>query len=220
MTSITNPCDTKFAWVMKNFSSLQLQDCYVSVPVLIRDVKWRLFVYPEENNGDHLSLYLQVDFESMPCGWRQYTQFHLTVVNQLSEQFSVKTGTVEMLQKGESGLIRKLRNGVMIVAEVETFEAISTSQVAKISDDSEWTVLEYYSSSEEDKDDVTLVVKGFHVLESQVNQVKEMFEKHPDLASNFNFKNQNLKNVYMGILLDLIKTLSKSPKELTGQYTF
>lgn len=46
--------------------------------------------------------------------------------------------------------------------------------------------------------------------------MKEIFEKHPDLALNFNLKNQNLKNVYMGFLLDLIKTLSKSPKELTS----
>ncbi|XP_023639238.1 MATH domain and coiled-coil domain-containing protein At3g58280 isoform X2 [Capsella rubella] len=216
MTLIVNPFDKKFVWVIKNFSSLQLQDCYVSVPVLIRDVKWRLFVYPEENTGDHLSLYLQVDFASMSCGWRQYTQFHLTVVNQLSEQLSVKkVNGVEMLQRDESGLIRKLLIGLMIVAEVETFEAISTSQVANISDDSEWTVLDYYSSSEDDKEDLTVVIKGFHVLDSQVNQVKEIFEKHPDLASNLNSKNQNLKNVYMSFLLELTKTLSKSPKDFT-----
>jgi len=40
MTSIMNPCDKKFVWVIKNFSSLQLQDCYVSDPVLIHDVNW------------------------------------------------------------------------------------------------------------------------------------------------------------------------------------
>lgn len=45
--------------------------------------------------------------------------------------------------------------------------------------------------------------------------MKETFEKHPDLTSNLILKNQNLKNIYMGFLLDLIKTLSKSPKELT-----
>ncbi|KAG7561309.1 MATH/TRAF domain [Arabidopsis thaliana x Arabidopsis arenosa] len=231
MTSIMNPYDKKFVWVIKNFSSLQLQDCYVSVPVLIRDVKWRLFAYPEENNGDHLSLYLEVDFESMPCGWRQYTQFRFTVVNQISEHLSVKRegrkwfdkkapewGWEDMISLTKLNDINSgfLVNGeLMIVAEVETFEAISTSQVAAIRDDSEWTLLDYYSSSEEDKDDVTVVVKGFHVLDSQVYQVKETFEKHPDLASNLILKNQNLKNIYMGFLLDLIKTLSKSPKELT-----
>lgn len=39
MTSIMKPFDKKFVWVIKNFSSLQLQDSYVSAPVLIRDVK-------------------------------------------------------------------------------------------------------------------------------------------------------------------------------------
>jgi len=46
----------------------------------------------KKNNGDHLSLYLEVDFESLPCGWRQYTQFRFTVVNQISEHSSVKRG--------------------------------------------------------------------------------------------------------------------------------
>ncbi|KAG7634869.1 unnamed protein product [Arabidopsis thaliana] len=243
MTSIMNPCDKKFVWVIKNFSSLQLQDCYVSDPVLIHDVNWRLFAYPEgsngdhlllkNNNGDHLSLYLEVDFESLPCGWRQYTQFRFTVVNQISEHSSVKRegrkwfdkkapewGWEEMISLTKLNDINSgfVVNGeLMIVAEVETFEAVSTSQVAAVRDDSEWTLLGYYSSSEEDKDDVTVVVKGFHVLDSQVNQVKEIFEKHPDLATNLVLKNQNLKNVYMGFLLDLIKTLSKLPKELTEE---
>lgn len=62
-----------------------------------------------------------------------------------------------------------LVNGdLMIAAEVETFEAISTSQVADISDDSEWTILDYYSSSKEDEDDVTVKINGFQVLDSQV----------------------------------------------------
>jgi len=64
---------------------------------------------------------------------------------------------------------------LMIVAEVETFEAVSTSQVAAVRDDSEWTLLGYYSSSEEDKDDVTVVVKGFHVLDSQVKNLNNDF---------------------------------------------
>lgn len=54
----------------------------------------------------------------------------------------------------------------MIVAEVDTFEVIGTSPVAELS---EWTVINYYPSSDEDnKDDVTVVVNGFHVLDTQV----------------------------------------------------
>lgn len=45
--------------------------------------------------------------------------------------------------------------------------------------------------------------------------MKAIFEKHPDIASDFKLKNQQLKNAYMGVLLDLIMTLCRSPKELT-----
>ncbi|CAL9245930.1 unnamed protein product, partial [Arabidopsis halleri] len=239
MTSIMNPCDKKFVWAIKNFSSLQLQDCYVSVPVQIRDVNWRLFAYPGENNGDHLSLYLEVDFESMPCGWRQFTQFRFTVVNQISEHLSVKRegrkwfdkkapewGWEDMISLTKLNDINSgfLVNGeLMIVAEVETFEAISTSQVAATSVDIIDTlntsqVEEFSDDSSEDfqnNDNVTIEVNGFQVLDSQVDQVNVIFEKHPDLTSNFNLKNQHIKNAYMHALLDLMKTLSKSTKELT-----
>lgn len=52
-------------------------------------------------------------------------------------------------------------------------------------------------------------------LVPQVSQVNAIFEKHPDIASDFNLKNQQLKNAYMGVLLDLIMTLCRPPKELT-----
>ncbi|ESQ44246.1 hypothetical protein EUTSA_v10006397mg [Eutrema salsugineum] len=78
----------------------------------------------------------------------------------------------------------------------------------------------YSSSSEEwsnasDHADEIAEVNGFQVLDSQVNQVMAIFEKHPDIASDFSLKNQQLRNAYMGVLLDLIMTLCQSPKELT-----
>ncbi|KAG7566147.1 Phospholipase-like, partial [Arabidopsis suecica] len=71
--------------------------------------------------------------------------------------------------------------------------------------------------SEESSEDVNEIVEvnGFQILDSQVSQVNAIFEKHPDIASDFNLKNQQLKNAYMGVLLDLIMTLCQSPKELT-----
>ncbi|KAL1201582.1 MATH domain and coiled-coil domain-containing protein [Cardamine amara subsp. amara] len=68
------------------------------------------------------------------------------------------------------------------------------------------------SSSEEEE---TVEVNGFQVLVSQENQVREMFEKHPDLTSNFDIKNQELKDAYMDVLLDLIGTLWMSTKDLS-----
>ncbi|XP_010504786.1 PREDICTED: MATH domain and coiled-coil domain-containing protein At3g58280-like [Camelina sativa] len=77
---------------------------------------------------------------------------------------------------------------------------------------------EEWSESSEDVNEVVEVVEvnGFQILDSQVSQVKAIFEKHPDIASDFNIKNQQLKNAYMGVLLDLIMTLCQSsPKDLT-----
>lgn len=42
-----------------------------------------------------------------------------------------------------------------------------------------------------------------------------MFEKHPDLTSNFDLKNRLLKNAYMDVLLDLIERLCQSTKDLS-----
>ncbi|CAB68166.1 putative protein [Arabidopsis thaliana] len=104
-----------------------------------------------------------------------------------------------------------LLNGeITIIAEVEVHEFIDTlnaSQVEELSDDS--------SEDLQNKDNVTIEVNGFQVLDSQVDQVNAIFEKHPDLISNFSLKNQHIRNAYMHALLDLTKTLSKSTKELT-----
>lgn len=56
---------------------------------------------------------------------------------------------------------------------------------------------------------------SFHFSGSQENLVIEMLKKHPDLTSNFDLKNQQLKNAYMDVLLDLIETLCQSTKELS-----
>ncbi|CAH8269030.1 unnamed protein product [Arabidopsis lyrata] len=105
-----------------------------------------------------------------------------------------------------------LLNGELtIIAEVEVHEIIDTLNASQVE--------EYFSddSSEDfqNKDNVNIEVNGFQVLDSQVDQVNVIFEKHPDLTSNFNLKNQHIKNAYMHALLDLIKTLSKSTKDLT-----
>ncbi|KAF8053011.1 hypothetical protein N665_1476s0004 [Sinapis alba] len=76
---------------------------------------------------------------------------------------------------------------------------------------------EEWSKSSDDADEI-VEVKGFQVLDSQVNQVMTIFEKHPDMASNFNLENQQLRNAYMGVLLNLIMTLCQSPDELTVDY--
>ncbi|CAL9245859.1 unnamed protein product [Arabidopsis halleri] len=65
------------------------------------------------------------------------------------------------------------------------------------------------------EDEETVEVNGFEVLVSQEKHVKEMFKKHPDLTSNLSYKNQQLKNAFMDVLLDLIETLCLSTTELS-----
>ncbi|CAN7056774.1 unnamed protein product [Brassica rapa subsp. trilocularis] len=93
---------------------------------------------------------------------------------------------------------------------------VNNTESSESSDDEQ----SYSSSSEEwskssDDADEIVEVNGFQVLDSQVNQVLAIFEKYPDMASDFSLKNQQLRNAYMGVLLNLIMTLCQSPDELT-----
>ncbi|VYS60769.1 unnamed protein product [Arabidopsis thaliana] len=209
-----------FGWVIKD---LQTHRC-CSVPILIGDSYWRLVALPNENG--YFSLFLEVNMELIPCGWRRYVEFRMTIVNHISPIHSVdKKGwrwfdentknwgfkdmiPAVILNNVNVGFL--LNGEITIIAEVEVHEFIDTlnaSQVEELSDDS--------SEDLQNKDNVTIEVNGFQVLDSQVDQVNAIFEKHPDLISNFSLKNQHIRNAYMHALLDLTKTLSKSTKELT-----
>ncbi|CAH8321296.1 unnamed protein product [Eruca vesicaria subsp. sativa] len=89
-----------------------------------------------------------------------------------------------------------------------------------VSSDSSDEEQRYSSSSKEwskssDHADEIVEVNGFQVLDSQLTQVMAIFEKHPDMASDFNLENQQLRNAYMGVLLNLIITLCQPPTDLT-----
>ncbi|EOA26019.1 hypothetical protein CARUB_v10019425mg [Capsella rubella] len=81
------------------------------------------------------------------------------------------------------------------------------SHVPVDSNDDDLSPSEDLSSEDED----TVYVNGFQLLSSQEKQVKEIFKNHPELTSDFKFKNQQLKNAMMDALLDLIN----STKELS-----
>ncbi|CAH2080085.1 unnamed protein product [Thlaspi arvense] len=51
----------------------------------------------------------------------------------------------------------------------------------------------------------------------QVQSVRRIFQKHPDIASEFRAKNQHLRNACMSFLLSLIKTLCQSLDELSNE---
>ncbi|KAG7634865.1 MATH/TRAF domain [Arabidopsis suecica] len=202
----------KFSWVIKNFSSLQSEKIY-SDQFVIDGCRWRLLAFPKGNDtkSDHLSLYLDVaESESLPCGWRRHAQFSFTIVNHIPEKCSQRKETIHWfcekvsdwgftnmvplieLKAKDSGFL--VKGELKIVVEIEVLEVIGLLNVPE---------------SE------SMDVNGFHVLPSQVKYVKSLFEIHPDIATKFRIKNQYLKTGYMNVLLCLIETVRRSPKEIS-----
>ncbi|CAH2063690.1 unnamed protein product [Thlaspi arvense] len=184
--------DTKFTWVIKkkNFSSLQSRKI-VSDTFNVGGCKWRLSAYPKGYQVDNfLSLYLEVaDYGSLPSGWGRHTQYTLTVVNQCSEELSRR---------------HELKH---------RFDEKSNS----------WGISYMLPLSELHDNYSGFLVNGelevvadIFLLEiiGKVEFVSRMFEKHPEIASGFRIKNQNLRTGYMNLLLSLIDTLRQSPHKL------
>ncbi|EOA26137.1 hypothetical protein CARUB_v10019570mg [Capsella rubella] len=215
----------RFGWVIKDMQ------------FLIGDSKWRLVAHPTGIYSGYFSLFLEVAPGLLPLRWRRYVDYRFTLVNHLSETYSIHKRGWHWFDKDaviwgfrdmipvislialNSGFL--LNGELLIIAEVDVLEVTDTLStplyVAEISDNNEQRTPDDSSSSEDlqNKDDVTIEVNGFQVLSSQVDQVKAIFEKHPDLTWDFSLKNQQIKNAYMNALLELIKTLCKSSKELT-----
>ncbi|CAD5326162.1 unnamed protein product [Arabidopsis thaliana] len=186
--------DNKFTWVIKNFSSQQSRKNY-SDEFFVDGCKWRLLAFPKGNGVEKLSLYLAVaGSEFLPDGWRRHAYFHFSVVNQLSDELSQARETKNWFDASTS--------------DWETTKALSKvdENDGAESNDS----LKEASSVKESMD-----VNGFRVLPSQVETVSCIFERHPDIASEFGPKNQHLRSAYMNVLLSLIKTMCQSTQELS-----
>ncbi|VVB06140.1 unnamed protein product [Arabis nemorensis] len=112
---------------------------------------------------------------------------------------------------------------VKIVAEVDVLDVIGKLDVpeeaeeatqplkkTKLNNDGDVSSHKETSSVKESID-----VNGFQVLPSQAESVKHIFEKHPNMALNFPAKNQDLRTSCMNVLLNLIKTLCQSLRDLS-----
>ncbi|KAL0714725.1 hypothetical protein Bca4012_021704 [Brassica carinata] len=203
-----NPNKKKFAWLIKNFSSLPSDKLY-SAPVLISGFYWDLFTYPKGyKGGDSLVVSLAVtDGQSLPSEWARYIKFRLTIVNQLSHELSIHrapgwglSGMLPFakLHDKDGGFL--VNDELKIVAEIEALEVIGTLDESK--DLLEKTCMD---------------VNGFQVLPSQVESVRGIFERHPDIAVEFRAKNQYLRTACMNFLLSLSEMFSKSVQELSNE---
>ncbi|CAL9216970.1 unnamed protein product [Arabidopsis halleri] len=213
-----NQYEKKITWTIKNFSSLQSEKIYSDIFV-VSDSKWRLLAYPKGNVDDtHFSLFLEVaDSESLPYGWKRHTKCRLTVVNQISEKLSQQEvglqswfdqkspnwGFPSMLPLTK--LLDK-NDGFLVNGEVKVVAEVGVLEVFGKSDALEETLLVNKSVD----------VNGFQVLPSQVESVNNLFEKHPDIASNFHLENPHLRTTYLNSLLCLTEILSQSPEKISN----
>ncbi|CAH2047813.1 unnamed protein product [Thlaspi arvense] len=63
----------------------------------------------------------------------------------------------------------------------------------------------------------TMDVNGFEVLASQVESVRHIFQRHPDIAAEFRAKNQRMRKACMSFLLSVIETSCQSLEELSNE---
>ncbi|KAL9295408.1 putative MATH/TRAF domain-containing protein [Arabidopsis thaliana] len=174
--------ETRFSWVLKNFCSLQHNNCY-SRTFVASDCNWRLLAcYNKDRNG-YLSLYLELaDPASLPLGWRRQVNFRLTLVNKVHKQSTRVLEGKHWFDANDYGSgykdflpLHKLhargngflvRDRLIIVAEVQILPAIDVPKdTVKITeplcwkegdpatDASEEDLDDYDDSSEEDLDD-------------------------------------------------------------------
>ncbi|KAL0725455.1 hypothetical protein Bca4012_040054 [Brassica carinata] len=80
---------------------------------------------------------------------------------------------------------------------------------------SSWPSLIYSDASDKFEKE-SIEVSGFQVLPSQVEAVRLIFKRHPDIAVEFRAKNQHLRKACMDFLLSLIETLCQSLEELSN----
>ncbi|KAG7593565.1 MATH/TRAF domain [Arabidopsis thaliana x Arabidopsis arenosa] len=210
--------EKKITWTIKNFSTLQSNEIY-SDHFVVGDSKWRLVAYPKGCGGGinkSLSLYLDVvDSESLPSGWKRHTTFRLTVVNQISEKLSQQEEgqcwfDENATSKGFSAMLPltkliDVKDGFLVNGEVKVVAEVGVLEVVGKSDVLVETLLLHES----------IDVNGFQVLPSQVESVKTLFDKHPDIASKFRPKNPHLRTTSLNSLLSLTEILCQSPEELS-----
>ncbi|XP_030962284.1 ubiquitin carboxyl-terminal hydrolase 12-like isoform X2 [Quercus lobata] len=100
--AMDDPPSARFTWTIDNFSRLNTKMLYSDV-FLVGGYKWRILVFPKGNNVDYLSMYLDVaDSTILPYGWSRYTQFSLSVINQIHNKYSIRKETQHQFNARES----------------------------------------------------------------------------------------------------------------------
>ncbi|KAG2319513.1 hypothetical protein Bca52824_012726 [Brassica carinata] len=210
-----NEANKKFTWVIKNFSSFSSygggERVYSDIFVAGR-CKWRLLASSDELYSSYLSLYLVVpNPESLPSGWRRHAKFSFTLVNQIPGEVSKLRETQYWFHQKDHSLGFE---SMIRLNELNTREFLVNNELKIVAD---VEVLEVVGKLDVPLETTEMVdINGFQVLASQVEAVNSLFEKHPDIASNFRPKVPNRRTTCMNILLSVSEILCKSPEELSN----
>lgn len=73
------------------------------------------------------------------------------------------------------------------------------------------------SQSEPQSECKTIDINGFLVLLPQVDIIRQVFEKHPDLASNCRLRNVELRSAFVAFLYAVMDMLCQSPEDISEE---
>ncbi|CAA7060694.1 unnamed protein product [Microthlaspi erraticum] len=228
----------RISWVFEKFSYWQVGERYYSSTFAVAGCSWHIFACREgDKKDDHLSLYLElVDVpQSLPHGWKRDVKFSFTLVSKAKGKSNKTLGGQVCFDANHTSWghtkfvsLTKLRaederflvnDKFIVVAEVHVLPAkVVPAETVKVSEPdgaSKDNLDEDDDTSKDGSDDETCDVNGFEVSSSQVESVRQIFKSHPDIASGFRPKNQQIRRAYMNELLSLIETLCQSPEKLS-----
>ncbi|KFK34889.1 hypothetical protein AALP_AA5G206600 [Arabis alpina] len=217
-----NEAGNKFTWVIKTFLEYNFSGVF-----MIGGYKWYLVAFSSTHK--YLSLGLRVNrYSTLPRGWRIHAKCRLTLVNQLSEKHSLvqekqhwfdeerlmgdypEMITLSKLHEKDSGFL--VNNKLKIVAEIHVLEVVGIKS-QEVTQPLKRIKLQVHGETLSLKE--TIDVHGFQVLLSQAESVKLIFQKHPNIASDFRAKNHHQRTSCMNALLNLIETLCQSLQDLS-----
>ncbi|CAA7046273.1 unnamed protein product [Microthlaspi erraticum] len=216
-------CKKTITWTIKKLPLLRSEEIH-SDQFVLGGCKW--FLGAVRDLDDRLFMFLEVaDHESLPSGWSIHARYVVIMTYQklrlpISIGWKMLNVTPSVLPSGQNGTQRwfdekcphcvinfplhkfaedsgfLVKGEIKIVAEVEVLEVIGKLDVSEKTS----TIME--------------TVGGFQLHSSQVEFASHMFERHPEIASEFRPKNPTLRTGYMSLLISLIETLRHSPHKL------
>ncbi|CAH8392485.1 unnamed protein product [Eruca vesicaria subsp. sativa] len=216
--------ENKFAWVIKNFSSLLYETFHEHTFEIDTDLcRCRLSVTPYGNNPQYFGFRMLIAYDpSLPPGIKRHFSYRLTIVNPRSENQSIILGgpqwfdsqTMEWGSVNFPGLssLRDKDDEVKIVAEVDVLEAIDKLYIPK---KLEKTTISQCKVEEKNDAVSSVLLKEASAIKEET--LRGIIERHLDNAVGFRSKSKYLRKACINSLLFLIETLCQSPKELSSE---